>query len=147
MAIFFAMEISDRDINEFLGGLPDESQADMKALDAAIGEVMSGLPRELYVGKFWGGTDQEIIGYGRYSYTRPNGQEVEWFVIGLALQKNYISVYVSAVEGDEYLSEKYGPDLGKVKVGKSSISFNAVDDIDMDKFVALISRAREVVTG
>ena len=67
------MEISDRDIGEFLDGLSEESQADMKALDAAIGEAMDGMPRELYVGKFWGGTDQEIIGYGRYSI-----HEAEW---------------------------------------------------------------------
>ena len=138
------MEISDRDIGEFLQGLPDESRADMTALDNAIRGAMAGLPRELYVGKFWGGTDQEIIGYGRYSYTRPNGVHVEWFVVGLAQQKNYISVYVSAVEGDEYLSEKYGPDIGKVKVGKSSISFKAVEDIDLDKLVALVSKARAV---
>jgi len=138
------MEISDRDIGEFLQGLPEKSRADMTALDDVIREAMSGLPRELYVGKFWGGTDQEIIGYGRYSYTRPNGVDVEWFVVGLAQQKNYISVYVSAVEGDEYLSEKYGPDIGKVKVGKSSISFKAVEDIDLDKLVALVSKARAV---
>lgn len=118
----------------------------MVALDGAIGDAMSGLPRELYVGKFWGGTDQEIIGYGRYSYTRPNGQSVEWFVVGLAQQKNYISVYVSAVEGDEYLSEKYGAGLGKVKVGKSSISFKSLDDIDLAKLVALVAKAREVVS-
>ena len=64
-------------------------------------------------------------------------------MVGLAQQKNYISVYVSAVEGDEYLSEKYGPDLGKVKVGKSSISFKTTQDIDMDKLVALILRGQE----
>ncbi len=140
------MEISDRDIGEFLASLPEDSRAEMTTLDDAISRVMDGLPRELYVGKFWGGTDQEIIGYGRYSYTRPNGQEVEWFVVGLAQQKNYISVYVSAVEGDEYLSEKYGPELGKVKVGKSSISFKTVADIDLDKLVALVARARNVVS-
>ncbi|NND02465.1 MAG: DUF1801 domain-containing protein [Acidimicrobiia bacterium] len=140
------MEISDRDIGEFLASLPEPSQADMTALDDAIKAVMDGLPRELYVGKFWGGTDQEIIGYGRYSYTRPNGQVVEWFVVGLAQQKNYISVYVSAVEGDEYLSEKYGPGVGKVKVGKSSISFKSVDDIDLDKLVALVAKARAVAS-
>lgn len=138
------MEISDRDIGEFLDGLPGESRDDMKALDAAISEVMAGLPRELYVGKFWGGSDQEIIGYGRYEYTRPNGAEVVWFVAGLALQKNYISVYLSAVEGDEYLSEKYGKDVGKVRVGKSSISFKSVADIDLDKLKALVAKAREV---
>ncbi len=119
----------------------------MTALDKAIGSAMAGLPRELYVGKFWGGSDQEIIGYGRYSYVRPNGQNVEWFVVGLAQQKNYISVYVSAVEGDEYLAEKYGSEVGKVKVGKSSISFKTVDDIDVDKLVALVARARAVVSA
>jgi len=138
------MEISDRDIGQFLASLPDEARDDMVALDREIGKVMDGLPRELYVGKFWGGTDQEIIGYGRYSYTRPNGQAVEWFVVGLALQKNYISVYVSAVEGNEYLSEKYGHELGKVKVGKSSISFKRVADIDLDKLADLVAKARLV---
>lgn len=138
------MEISDRDIGGFLASLPDEAREDMTALDREIGKVMQGLPRELYVGKFWGGTDQEIIGYGRYSYTRPNGQDVEWFVVGLAKQKNYISVYVSAVEGDEYLSEKYGHDLGKVKVGKSSISFKTVADIDLKKLSELVAKARKV---
>lgn len=138
------MEISDRDIGGFLASLPDEAREDMTTLDREIGKVMQGLPRELYVGKFWGGTDQEIIGYGRYSYTRPNGQDVEWFVVGLAKQKNYISVYVSAVEGDEYLSEKYGHDLGKVKVGKSSISFKTVADIDLEKLSELVAKARKV---
>lgn len=140
------MDISDRDIGQFLLSLPEGSRNEMTTLDEAISGAMEGLPRELYVGKFWGGTDQEIIGYGRYSYTRPNGHEVEWFVVGLAQQKNYISVYISAVEGDEYLSEKYGPALGKVKVGKSSISFKAVADIDLDKLVALVARARKVVS-
>ena len=138
------MEISNRNIDQFLAGLPDESRSDMQALDEMIAAAMDGLPRELYEGKFWGGTDQEIIGYGRYSYTRPNGQEVEWFVVGLALQKNYISVYVSAVEGDEYLSEKYGHEVGKVKVGKSSISFKSVAEIDMERLGALVVKAREV---
>ena len=141
------MEISDRDIGEFLDSLPAESREDMKTLDAAISDVMAGQPRELYTGKFWGGSDQEIIGYGRYEYTRSSGVEVVWFVAGLALQKNYISVYLSAVEGDEYLSEKYGKDVGKVKVGKSSISFKSVADIDLDKLTDLVARARDVGEG
>jgi hypothetical protein len=60
-------------------------------------------------------------------------------MVGLALQKRYISVYVNAVDGGQYVAEKYRKRLGKVKVGKASISFKQIEDID----VAVL---REVVT-
>lgn len=119
----------------------------MKALDAAISETMAGLPKTLFEGKFWGGSDQEIIGYGTYTYRRSDKREVEWFVIGLALQKSYISVYISAVEGREYVAEKYGREVGKVKVGKSSISFTSLDHIDLDKLLAIVAKARALTSG
>ncbi len=136
------MDITDRDVDEFLSQLPDEIRADMTSLDAVIAAEMEGLPRELYEGRFWGGSDQEIIGYGRYSYQRSDKAKVEWFVVGLAAQKNYLSLYISAVEDGEYLSERYGSDLGKVKVGKSSISFDSAADIDDVQLAALVRRAR-----
>ena len=136
------MEITDRDVDEYIAQLPDEVRGDMASLDAVIAAEMQGLPRELYEGKFWGGSDQEIIGYGRYSYQRSDKTKVEWFVVGLAVQKNYLSLYISAVEDGEYLSEKYGKELGKVKVGKSSISFNTAADIDTAQLASLVSRAR-----
>lgn len=138
------MEISERDVGEYLASLPEDVRSDMTALDVEIGKVMEGLPRELWVGKFWGGSDQEIIGYGRLSYERSGGQHVEWFTVGLALQKSYISVYVSAVEDGKYLSETHGKNLGKVKVGKSSISFKSVADIDLDKLGSLVAKARRI---
>ena len=39
-----------------------------------------------------------IIGYGTYHYTYASGREGDWFVLGLSSNKNYISVYVPAVE-------------------------------------------------
>ena len=140
------MERSDRNVDTFLDQIPEESRADMKALDAAFSEAMSGLDRVLFEGTFWGGSEQEIIGYGAGDYTRPNGTKVDWFMVGLALQKNYISVYLNAVEDRQYLSERYGTEVGKVKVGKSSLSFKSVDDIDIDKLTALVEKARELFT-
>ena len=137
------MEISGRNVDEYLAGLPEPLRADLTALDAVIAAEMKELPRELYEGKFWGGSDQQIIGYGRYSYQRSDKKTVEWFVVGLAAQKNYLSLYIAAVEDGQYLSEKYGKDLGKVKVGKSSISFKAAADIDTDELASLVRRARE----
>ena len=138
------MEKTGRDIAEFIESLPEESRDDIRTLDATIGKVMQGLPKVLYEGKFWGGSDQQIIGYGTQKYRRSDRKEVEWFLIGLALQKNYISVYISVVEGREYLSEKYGEDLGKVKVGKSSIGFASLHDIDLGKLTSLLEKARNL---
>lgn len=141
------MQPTDRDVDEFLTSLPEGVRSDLITLDREIGAVMEGLPRALYEGKLWGGTDQEIIGYGLDSYVRSDGKRVEWFVVGLALQRNYISIYVNTVEDRLYLAEKYGKRLGKVKVGKSSISFSRLDDIDLDELVALVTKAREITSA
>lgn len=139
-----AVERSSIDVSKHIQGLPDDVRGDIEVLDQVISSAMSGLERVLYVGRFWGGSDQEIIGYGPYSYERSDKSTVDWFVVGLAVQKNYLSVYLSAVEDGEYVSEKYGKELGKVKVGKSSLSFRGVDDIDLDKLAELVSLSREL---
>ena len=141
------MERSDRDVDAFLDSLPDERRDDMKALDAVIAGAMDGSARALYVGKLWGGTEQEIIGYGIQTYVRSDGQTVTWFLVGLALQKHHLSIYINAVEDRQYLPEKYGKDLGRVKIGKSSIGFSSLDDIDVGKLESLVARARDAGTG
>lgn len=138
------MERSTTDVSDYLASLPDETRTSMQQLDAVISAGMAGLDRVLFTGTFWGGSDQEIIGYGTYSSPRSDGTEVEWFVIGLARQKAYYSLYVSAVEDGTYLSKSMGPELGKVKVGSSSISFRSLDDIDLDVLERLVGRAREL---
>ena len=90
---------------------------------------------------FWGGSAQSIIGYGDYSYVRSDKKPVEWFIVGLARQKNYYSVYVNAADGRRYLTEAYAGRLGKVKVGKSSVSFRRLADVEMEVLVELVERA------
>ncbi|MBT8213332.1 MAG: DUF1801 domain-containing protein [Acidimicrobiia bacterium] len=138
------METSQRDVDEFLASLPDEFRDDMTEADAVIAAEMDGLPRQLYEGKFWGGTDQQIIGYGTMVTTRSDKSEVEWFVVGLAAQKRHLSVYINAVEDRQYLSEKYGDTLGKVKVGKASIGFTSAADIDLAALGRLVAKARQI---
>jgi len=138
------MERTDRNIADYIASLPDDVCGDIRTLDEHISAAMAGHAKHLYVGKFWGGSDQKIIGYGTQTNIRSDKKEVTWFVVGLAVQKNYLSVYINAVEDRQYLSEKYGKDLGKVKVGKSSIGFKSVCDIDVDKLVDLVRRARNI---
>ena len=111
------------------------------ALDGRITAALPGHGRSLWEGVFWGGSAQSIIGYGDYSYVRSDKTPVEWFIVGLARQKNYYSVYVNAADGRRYLTEAYAGRLGKVKVGKSSISFRRLADVELEVLIELVARA------
>ena len=138
------MKKTNIDPVEVIGGLPIDEREDMRTLDVEIAGVMDGYETAVYKGTFWGGSHQEIIGYGTQTYQRSDKKTVEWFVIGLARQKDYISIYINVAEDGQYLAEQYGADVGKVKVGKSNLSFATVDDIDLDKLRLLLIKARDV---
>ena len=139
---------------ERVESLPDDyiaSQASdirvvLEKLHTLIRAVLPDRDCCMWEGVFWGGSEQRIIGYGNYSYQRSDKTQVEWFIVGLTRQKNYFSVYVNAVEDKKYLAELYGPRLGKVKVGKSSISFRNRADIDLDVLREMIEHAGKIVT-
>jgi len=136
------MNKTKKDISAHIESLPEELRQSINHLDKIISEIMVGHSRDLWEGTLWGGTQQEIIGYGDYTINLSRGKKSEWFMVGLAMQKNYISIYVNAVEGGQYLAEKYRAKLGKVKVGKSSISFKNLDDLDIDTLQEVVSIAR-----
>jgi hypothetical protein len=132
------MERTERNVDEFLAGL-DGPQADsMRALDAVIAEVFSGRARQLWEGVFWGGTEQQIIGYGHTRQARPGTAAVEWFVVGLARQKKHLSVYVNAVEDGAYLVKRYAERLGTVKIGAAALTFTSIDALDLEVFRAML---------
>ena len=106
------MQPSSTDPTEFLSALEDQRRADLEVLDELLVNAMPGRERTLWEGVFWGGTEQSIIGYGDLVQPRPKGDDVEWFVIGLALQKKHISLYVNAVEDNTYLGSRYADRLG-----------------------------------
>lgn len=83
-----------------------------------------------------------MIGYGSYHYKYASGREGDWCIIALASQKNYISVYVCAVDGDEYIAEKYKSKLPKASIGKSCIRFKKIEDVDL-KILTEIIKAGE----
>ncbi len=130
---------------EYLQSLESDFKTDLIKLDNTISKIMIGQSRVLWQGIFWSGSEQNIIGYGEMSYNNSSGKNVEWFGIGLAEQKNYISLYVNAVDGNQYLAEKYKDKLGKVKVGKSNVSFKTLDDIDLNALEEFLTRAMEIL--
>lgn len=68
---------------------------------------------------------------------------MEWFIVGLAPQKTYISLNINAADEDGYLIKKHAERLGKVKVGRAAISFKKADDLDLGVLEEVVSMARD----
>ncbi len=82
-----------------------------------------------------------MLGYGSFKYTNYKKQLLDWPVVSLANQKNYVSMYVCALENGKYLAEKYAKELGKVSVGKSCIRFKQISDLNLDTLKNIIRAA------
>jgi hypothetical protein len=128
----------------FIASLPDPQRDDVASLDRVIAEEMAGLDRVLWEGVFWGGSDQRIIGYGADRYTNRSGKAVDWFLVGLAQQKDHLTVYVNAVEDGAYLIKSYADRLGRVKVGSAAVTFRRASDLDLEVLRELLRRVRSI---
>lgn len=82
-----------------------------------------------------------MIGFGLHPYKTKSGREGEWPLFLLANQKNYISFYVCATKGNQYLAESYKNDFPKASIGKSCIRFKKLEDIDLKILEKLIKEA------
>ena len=130
--------------DDYIASQTPDIRAVLEALHVLIKKALPNQDCCLWEGVFWGGSEQKIIGYGNYSYQRSDKKRVEWFTVGLARQKNYFSVYVNAVEDKAYLAEIYRPRLGKVKTGKSSVSFRNLADVNLDVLTEMIEHAGKI---
>jgi hypothetical protein len=136
------MQRSETDPDDFIASLPDGAREDVAALDAEITALMSGHERVLWEGVMWGGTEQRIIGYGAQRYVNRSGKQVDWFLIGLARQKDHLSLYVNAADEAGYLSQRFAGKLGRVKVGSANITFKRLSDVDLPALRELLAAAR-----
>ncbi len=82
-----------------------------------------------------------MLGYGSFKYKNYKKEEIDWPTVALASQKNYISLYICAVDNGEYLAEKYKDKLGRVSVGKSCVRFKRVDELNLPEVAKLIKKA------
>jgi len=128
-------------LQELLASAPEERRPLLREVHRAIRAAAPKLPLKVWKQKLWGGTDQTILGYGDLSYRNASGKDVEWFLIGLANQKDYVSIYVNAVRDRRYLPEVYGPRLGRVKIGKAAVSFRSLEDLDPDVLGEMLAEA------
>src|SRR3974390_507680 len=84
-------------------------KSDLLRLHSLIRKAAPGLKRYFHKGTPAGkaGMRMKMIGYGRFRYPVKSGQTVEWPVIGVALQKNYISVYVAVRKSGRPIVRSY----------------------------------------
>jgi hypothetical protein len=110
-------------------------------LDAAIRRTAPALKRHFHRGTPAGqpGMRFNMIGYGRSSYLARNGQRVAWPALGVALQKIYISVYVSVRIDGQPIVRRHAGRLGAVRTAPSNFSFERFDDLDATTLSALLT--------
>ena len=81
----------------------------------------------------------KMIGYGKFRYAIKSGKSAEWPVIGVALQKNYISVYVAVTRQGAPLVSNYAGKLGELRAGNNNFSFERFDDLKQDEVSTLFT--------
>ncbi len=118
--------------DEYIEALEEPRRSQIRQLDQLIRETAPALEPHLQSG---------MLAYGRYHYRYASGREGDWFTVGLASQKRYISLYVTATEGGRYLAEKYRDRLPRADIGRSCVRFRKPEDVDLEALRALIREA------
>ena len=91
--------------------------------------------------KIWKSMGFSILGWGQTNYILSNNKVNQWFIIGLAAQKQYCSLYIWGIEDNQYLIEKYKNSLGKIKSGKSCINLKSLDEINLCQLKKIVDLA------
>ena len=104
--------------DEYIDALDEPRRTHIPQLDRLIRDSAPNLERHIASG---------MLAYGPYHYRYPSGREGDWFRIALASNKRYISLYVTATDGERYLAETYKDRLPKADIGRSCVRFKAPD--------------------
>lgn len=124
--------VKAKSVKEYFDMLPKERREPMEFLHKFIKKTAPSLkPNFIY----------NMPGYGSFKYKNNKKEELDWPIIALASQKNYISLYICAVDNGEYLAEKNKKELGKVSVGKSCIRFKKIEDLNLKTLEKVIKFA------
>lgn len=116
---------------------------DLRAVDALIRAAAPALARWFVPGTPAGqpGMTMAMIGYGQFQYTvKTSPALISWPILGLALQKNYISLYNSAYRDESPFSCAYADRLGRARVSrKGVVTFGSRHDINLQTLTEMIT--------
>lgn len=117
---------------DYFDSLDEPRKGELLRLHKLIREIAPDLEPHMRSG---------IVGYGTYRYKYDSGREGEWFRLGLASNKNYISLYCCATDGEGYVAERFKSRLPKASIGKSCVRFKRVNDLDESVLRELIQES------
>lgn len=118
-----------KSVSEFIESVENDiRKADAKKLLEIMKQLTGHEP------KIWG---KSIIGFGKYSYQRKNGDEFEWFNVGFSPAKAHMSVYFMFDLTKEELLEKLGPH----KKGKGCLYIKKLEDVDLKVLEKMIKKS------
>jgi len=124
------MKIIAETVEAFFNALP-EKEADLRELDALIMSTLPEVERRLKIAP-----SITLLGYWLKTKS-----ELEWPPIGIAPQKNHISLYINAWKDGESLVEHYEERLGKTSNGVGCIRFKKFSNLIEDELRQLLMDA------
>jgi hypothetical protein len=122
-------------------------KSDLLRLHDLIRRSAPGLKRYFHKGTPAGeaGMRMKMIGYGRLRYATRSGDKVDWPAVGVALQKNYISVYVAVTKAGVPIVSTYAGRLGEKRVGRNNFSFERFDDLQTAAVSSLFAEVAKIL--
>ncbi|HSX07853.1 MAG TPA: hypothetical protein VLG11_03075 [Candidatus Saccharimonadales bacterium] len=118
-----------------------KSGQDLQDLDALIRECAPVLKPWFYnVGPDEPGMTFKMLGYGTFSYKpkKNSNDAIDWPVIGVAIQKNYVSIYFSVTKASQPIINFYKADLQCTRSGNNNFSFTAFGQLNKDALRKLL---------
>jgi uncharacterized protein YdhG (YjbR/CyaY superfamily) len=113
----------------YIAKVPDERREDIARLREIVIDVAPELEPTMAYG---------MMGFGPIHYKYASGREGDWFKIGIANQKRYISLYCCAADEQGYVAERYRARLPGADIGKSCVRFKRLSDLDEETLRELI---------
>ena len=125
-------------IEQYIAEVEETRRGDIQALHDMVREVAPELEPTMDFG---------MLGYGKVQYKYASGREGEWMKIGIANNKQYISLYSCAADENGYVAERYKERLPKANIGKSCVRFKRLSDLDEGTLRELIRETASASWG
>ena len=125
---------------EYLDSLPEDRRKALRKVRAAVNKGLSRGYKE--------GVQYGMIGWFVPHSVYPDGYHCDPVqpvpFAGLASQKNYMSLYLMCIYGDEkhreWFEREWAKTGKKLSMGKSCVRFKKVDDVPLDLITEAVSR-------
>lgn len=123
---------------EYIARVEEKRRPDIQRLHELVLEVAPELEPTMEFG---------MLGYGRMHYRYASGREGDWMKIGIANNKQYISLYCCAADDRGYVAERYRDRLPKANIGKACVRFKRLAELDEAVLRELIRDCADTTFG